>query len=61
MPGVTPTMRWIVGLSLFSISSTFFDVMPFSSASIMANSDHFTMSTNGRRRGAPPAPAAPSR
>jgi hypothetical protein len=28
----------IVGWLLFSISSTFFEVMPYSSASIMANS-----------------------
>jgi hypothetical protein len=36
MPGVTPRMRLIEGLSLFSISSTFFEVMPCSSASTMA-------------------------
>ena len=46
MPGVTPRMRLIVGLSLFSISSTFFDVMPYSSASIMAYSAQRTMSAN---------------
>ena len=36
MPGVTPRMRLIVGLSLFIISSMFLEVMPYSSASIMA-------------------------
>ena len=46
MPGVTPRMRLIAGLSLFSISSTFFEVMPYSSASSMAYCDQRTMSAN---------------
>ena len=46
MPGVTPRMRLMAGLSLFIISSTFFEVMPYSSASIWANSVQRTMSAN---------------
>jgi len=37
-------MRLMVGLSLFSMSSTFFEVMPYSSASSWANSAQRTMS-----------------
>ncbi|MCY1195769.1 hypothetical protein D9M72_70980 [compost metagenome] len=37
MPGVTPSRRCTFGLVLFSISSTFLEVMPYSSASSMAN------------------------
>jgi len=46
MPGVVPRMRLMVGLSLFIISSTFFEVMPYSSASSWANRAQRTMSAN---------------
>ncbi len=36
----------MAGLSLFSISSTFFEVMPYSSASSIANWVQRTMSSN---------------
>ncbi|CFN74882.1 Uncharacterised protein [Bordetella pertussis] len=42
MPGVTPRMRWMLGLELLAISSTFLDVIPYSSASSMALSDQRT-------------------
>ncbi|MDT4856099.1 hypothetical protein FQZ97_904770 [compost metagenome] len=43
MPGVTPRMRWILGLVLLVISSTLAWVMPYSSASSMTLSDQRTM------------------
>jgi hypothetical protein len=39
-------MRLIEGLSLFSISSTVLELMPYSSASSMAYCDQRTMSAN---------------
>ncbi|CPL11846.1 Uncharacterised protein [Bordetella pertussis] len=42
-PGVTPRMRRTLGFSLLSCSSTLAVVTPYSSASIMADSDQRTI------------------
>ncbi|MNT52218.1 hypothetical protein D3C72_1892310 [compost metagenome] len=42
-PGVTPRMRKTFGFLLFNISSTFFCVTPYSSASCSANKVQRTM------------------
>jgi len=44
MSPLAPTKRWIAGVGLLACSSMFFELSPSSSASIIAKSDHLTMS-----------------
>src|SRR5574341_752605 len=57
MSPLAPTKRWIVGFELEACWSMFFEVRPISSASIIANMDHFTMSN---QRSSPWRTAGPS-